>query len=76
MAYVRMKKGSLYANVFDSPEMIASAKSDGYVIVTEEEAPVRQAETKVEKTVKADEKPAYKAEEKTEVKTSSRTKRQ
>ncbi len=69
MAYVRMKKGNIYANVFDSPEMIASAKSDGYVLVTEEEAPVKQAETKV---VNADEKPA----EKTEVKTPSRSKRQ
>lgn len=68
MAYVRMKKGSIYANVFDSPEMIASAKSDGYVLVTEEEAPVKQAETKV---VDAEEKTA----EKTEVKT-PRTKRQ
>lgn len=33
MATVRMKKGSKYADIFDSPETIKQARLDGYVLV-------------------------------------------
>lgn len=33
MATVKMVKGSKYADIFDSPEMIAGAQADGYVLV-------------------------------------------
>lgn len=36
MATIRMKKGTLYADIFDSPESIASAQSKGYSIVKED----------------------------------------
>lgn len=55
MATVRMVKGTKYADIFDSPEMIAGAKADGYELVSEKP----QAESKV---VSADEK----SDEKTE----------
>ena len=48
MATVRMKKGSKYADIFDSPEMIAGAKADGYELVTEREPAKTQAEVKEE----------------------------
>ena len=31
-----MRKGSKFADIFDSPEMIAGAQADGYELVTEE----------------------------------------
>lgn len=41
MATVKMKKGNLYADIFDSPETIAQAKLEGYeVCVKKEEAKV------------------------------------
>ena len=49
MATVRMKKGDKYADIFDSPETIATAKSQGYELVSEKP----QVNTKV---VSADEK--------------------
>lgn len=33
MATVRMKKGTLYADIFDSPETIKQAQREGYSIV-------------------------------------------
>lgn len=45
MATVRMRKGDKYADIFDSPEMIAGAQADGYELVTE---------SKSEKVVTAD----------------------
>lgn len=33
MATVRMRKGTLYADIFDSPETIKQAQRDGYSIV-------------------------------------------
>lgn len=35
MATVRMKRGDKYADIFDSPETIAQAKSEGYELVTD-----------------------------------------
>lgn len=35
MATVKMQKGNKYADIFDSPETIAQAQSDGYVLVAE-----------------------------------------
>ena len=66
MATVRMKKGNVYADIYDSPEGIARAESHGFVRC--EEKPVR--ETKVEEA--AEEKTAEKAEKPK----TSRTKRQ
>jgi hypothetical protein len=42
MATVRMKKGEKYADIFDSPEMIAGAKADGYELVTESKREVKE----------------------------------
>jgi hypothetical protein len=36
MATVKMKRGSHYADIFDSPETIGQAEKDGYELVTEE----------------------------------------
>lgn len=33
MATVRMRKGNLYADIFDSPETIKQAQRDGYSLV-------------------------------------------
>ena len=55
MATVRMKKGDKYADIFDSPVTIATAKSQGYELVSEKS----QADSKV---VSADKK----SDEKTE----------
>ena len=33
MATVRMRKGDMYADIFDSPETIKQAQRDGYSIV-------------------------------------------
>lgn len=42
MATVRMVKGTKYADIFDSPEMIAGAKADGYELVTESKREVKE----------------------------------
>ena len=64
MATVRMKKGNVYADIYDSPEGIARAESHGFVRCDDEKH--------VSHVEKAEEKPA----EKTEVKPSGRSKRQ
>lgn len=65
MKTVRMKRGELYADIYDSPETIAQAKSEGFFLViepaksengtTEEKEVVidkeKEEEKKVEKTV-------------------------
>jgi hypothetical protein len=38
MATVTMKKGALYADIFDSPETIAQARREGYSLVDPKEA--------------------------------------
>ena len=35
MATVKMKRGSLYADIYDSPETIAQAQKDGFELVAE-----------------------------------------
>lgn len=52
MATVRMKKGSLYADIFDSPETIKQAQFDGFSIVETEkkEEPKPVAEKTSEET--------------------------
>lgn len=65
MATVRMRKGSKYADIFDSPEMIAGARADGYELVTEEK---KAEKVETPEPSKADEQPSKK--------TPSRTKRQ
>jgi hypothetical protein len=37
MATVQMRKGDLFADIFDSPETIAQARRDGYSLVDPEE---------------------------------------
>jgi len=39
MATVKMKKGDKYADIYDSPEMIAGAEADGYELVNKEKTP-------------------------------------
>ena len=56
MATVRMKKGDKYADIFDSPETIATAKSQGYELVSEKpqvNTKVVSADEKTEKTPKS-----------------------
>lgn len=55
MATVRMKKGDVYADIYDSPEGIARAESHGFVRCNDEK-PVQRTE-KVENT---DEEPVEK----------------
>ena len=43
MATVKMKRGSHYADIFDSPETIGQAEKDGYVLAEE-----KKSETKFE----------------------------
>lgn len=50
MATIRMKKGTLYADIFDSPESIASAQSKGYSIVKEEKKDEKKSSLFVEKS--------------------------
>lgn len=45
MATVRMVKGSKYADIFDSPEMIAGAKADGYQLVQSKETETKVTDT-------------------------------
>ncbi len=47
MATVRMKKGTLYADIFDSPETIKQAQREGYSLVekTFEEAAKEESKT-------------------------------
>ena len=61
MATVRMKKGNVYADVFDSPEEIQSSIANGWTLVE------TQAPAKAEKT---EEKPLF-----NEAKAPSRSKR-
>ena len=51
MATVKMFKGSIIADIFDSPETIAQAQKDGYLLV--EEKP--KEPKKVEKVAEGDE---------------------
>lgn len=51
MATVKMQKGNLYADIFDSPETIATATAQGYVLVKD-----------AVKTVKAEPKEVYTAD--------------
>lgn len=39
MATVRMKKGVMYADIYDSEETIRQAQLDGYSLVEEEKTP-------------------------------------
>ena len=54
MATVRMKKGTLYADIFDSPETIKQAQREGYSIVekTFEKPKEEEAEPKAETSEK------------------------
>lgn len=61
-----MRRGDKYADIFDSPETIATAKSQGYELVIERETGKKQADTKVDESEN---------DEKTEVKT-QKSKRQ
>lgn len=51
MATVRMKKGSRYADIFDSPETIKQAQREGYSLV-EERIPEKENTVKHEKAEK------------------------
>jgi len=54
MATIRMKKGNLYADIFDSPETIQTAKDEGFTYAEEEvKTVVKPVETSgtVEETV-------------------------
>lgn len=62
MATVRMKKGNVYADVYDSPEEIQSSIDNGWTLVE------TQAKPKVEE--KKEEKPLF-----AEVKAPARSKR-
>jgi hypothetical protein len=37
MATIKMKKGEVFADIFDSPETILQARKEGYHIASEEE---------------------------------------
>lgn len=59
MATVKMIKGNKYADIFDSPETIAQAQKDGFVLVAKaekvtvnEEVPTEESADSEEKTVK------------------------
>jgi hypothetical protein len=42
MATKKMKKGEIYADIFDSPETIKQAQLDGYGLVNEEELKLQE----------------------------------
>ena len=44
MATIKMKKGTVYADIFDSPETIAQAQREGYHICMDEEKPPKANE--------------------------------
>ena len=49
MATVRMRKGTLYADIFDSPETIKQAQKDGYSLVEKTfEKPAKEEPAKAE----------------------------
>ena len=50
MATVKMRKGNKYADIFDSPEMIAGAEADGYELVKEEKKSDKVVTTDAEET--------------------------
>ena len=54
MATVKMLKGNKYADIFDSPETIAQAEKDGYVLA---EKPVKATKTEAPKAEASEEKP-------------------
>ena len=62
MATVRMKRGSLFADIYDSKETIEQAKKDGFEIV---ETVKEEKKDTIEKTV---EKPVVEKVNKTETK--------
>ena len=51
MATVKMLKGNKYADIFDSPETIAQAEKEGYVLVKAEPKTESVKEEKVETVV-------------------------
>lgn len=53
MATVRMRKGTVYADIFDSPETIKQAQKDGYSLVEKTFEEPKKKQPKVEE-VKAD----------------------
>ena len=42
MSFVVMKKGDLFADIFDSPQTIAQAQKEGYHLCSEAELTVRE----------------------------------
>lgn len=53
MATVRMKKGDLYADVFNSPETIENAKREGFSLC-DDVSPDEMVEKAIEKELEAD----------------------
>ena len=47
MATVKMKKGDKYADIFDSPETIAQAEKEGYVMASEKKAETKKTAVEV-----------------------------
>ena len=59
MATVRMKKGEKFADIYDSPETIAQARSEGYEPVAKTEKVVTtDSDEEKEANVKQGKKPA------------------
>lgn len=58
MATVRMKKGNIYADIFDSPETIKQAQKDGYSLVekTFEKTVTTESETDVKSESESEDK--------------------
>ena len=50
MATVKMFKGNIIADIYDSEETIAQAKKDGYLFVEEEPKPKKTESDESEKT--------------------------
>lgn len=65
MATIRMRKGNLYADIFDSPETIKQAQRDGYSIVEKTFEEPKKDEAKADEPVKTDEAKAETSEKKT-----------
>ena len=56
MATIRMRKGTLYADIFDSPETIKQAQRDGYSIVEKTFEKPKEEEAKEESKAETSEK--------------------